>query len=222
MESVTPLEAVDIISSGDRVFIQGGAATPQELVKAMAERSCDFRNVEIVHIHTEGTAPYTTNECRDSFIINSFFIGSNLRNAVKQGYAQYIPMFLSEIPALFRYNTLPLDVALVQVSPPDKHGYCSLGVSVDVAITAVEMAKYVIAQINPQMPRTHGDGLVHIRNFHACCEVDTPIPEVIASEPTSIEKSIGNNVAELVEDRATLQMGIGGIPNAVLGCLKQS
>ena len=220
MEPVTPLEAVDIISSGDRVFIQGGVATPQELVNAMAQRSCDFRNVEIVHIHTEGTAPYTASDCRDSFTINSFFIGSNIRSTVKQGYAQYIPMFLSEIPALFRDNILPLDVALVQVSPPDKHGYCSLGVSVDVAITAVEEAKYVIAQINPKMPRTHGDGLVHMRNFHAYCEVDMPIPEVIAGEPSSIEKSIGNNVAGLVEDGATLQMGIGGIPNAVLSCLK--
>lgn len=220
MEAVTPQEAVKIISSGDRVFIQGGVATPQELVNAMAERACDINNVEILHIHTEGDAPYTWESCRDSFIINSFFIGSNIRKVVQQGYAQYIPVFLSEIPSLFRNKILPLDVAMIQVSPPDKHGYCSLGVSVDVAITAVEEAKYVIAQINPKMPRTHGDGLVHIRNFHAYCEVNKPIPEMIIGEPTNIEKAIGHNVAGLVEDGATLQMGIGGIPNAALSCLK--
>jgi len=220
MESVTPQEAVKIISSGDRVFIQGGVATPQELVNSMTEKSCDLNNVEIVHIHTEGKTPYLNPACRDSFIINSFFIGSNVRKAVSEGFVQYIPVFLSEIPALFRNKILPLDVAMVQVSPPDKHGYCSLGVSVDIALTAVEEAKYVIAQINPQMPRTHGDGLVHMRNFHAYCEVNMPIPEVAIGRPSVIEEAIGNNVAGLVEDRATLQMGIGGIPNAALSCLK--
>lgn len=219
MNAVTPQEAVSIISSGHRVFIQGGVATPQPLVDAMAHRACDFKEVEIVHIHTEGKTPYLSPECRDSFIINSFFIGSNVRKAVSQGHAQYIPVFLSEVPSLFRNNILPLDVAMVQVSPPDKHGYCSLGVSVDVALAAVEEAKYVIAQINSQMPRTHGDGHVHLRNFHAYCEVNSPIPEMILGEPSSIEKAIGNHVAGLVEDRATLQMGIGGIPNAVLSCL---
>lgn len=219
MKSVSAQEAVKIISSGHRVFIQGGVATPQPLVDAMAERAPELKNVEIVHIHTEGKTPYLNPECRDSFVINSFFIGSNLRKAVNQGYAQYIPVFLSEIPSLFRNKILPLDVALVQVSPPDKHGFCSLGVSVDIALSAVEQAKYVIAQINPKMPRTHGDGLVHIRNFHAYCEADTPLHEMRLGEPTEVEIAIGNHVAGLVEDRATLQMGIGGIPNAVLNSL---
>lgn len=219
MEAVSAQEAVKIISSGHRVFIQGGVATPQRLVEAMASRSSEFKNVEIVHIHTEGKTPYLNPECRDSFNVSSFFIGSNLRKAIREGQAQYIPIFLSEIPSLFRNGILPLDVALVQVSSPDKHGFCSLGVSVDVAISAVEQAKYVIAQINPNMPRTHGDGLVHIRNFHAFCLEDSPLPEMKMGEPTEIEKSIGNHVAGLVEDRATLQMGIGGIPNAVLKSL---
>jgi acyl-CoA hydrolase len=219
MESVTPKEAVSIISSGDRVFIQGGVATPQELVDAMAAKSNEINKVEIVHIHTEGRTPYLDPVCRDSFIINSFFIGSNVRKAVGEGLAQYIPVFLSEIPALFRNGILPLDVAMVQVSPPDRHGYCSLGVSVDIALSAVENAKYVIAQINPQMPRTHGDGLVHMRNFHAFSEVNTPITEISIGRPSGIEQAIGNNVAGLVEDGATLQMGIGGIPNAALSCL---
>ena len=219
MNPVTPLEAVKIISSGHRVFIQGGVATPELLVNAMAERACDFRNVEIVHIHTEGATPYLDPACIDSFEINSFFIGSNIRKAVNAGHAQYIPIFLSEIPSLFRKKILPLDVAMVQVSPPDKHGYCSLGVSIDIALAAVEEAKYVIAQINPQMPRTHGDGLVHMRNFHAYCVTDSPLPEVDLGEPSDVEKAIGHHVAGLVEDRATLQMGIGGIPNAVLSSL---
>lgn len=219
MNAVTPQEAVSIISSGHRVFIQGGVATPQPLVDAMAQRASDFKDVEIVHIHTEGKTPYLDPECRDSFIINSFFIGSNVRKAVNQGQAQYIPVFLSEVPSLFRNRILPLDVAMVQVSPPDKHGFCSLGVSVDVALAAVEEAKYVIAQINPRMPRTHGDGLVHMRNFHAYCEVNAPLPEMILGEPTAIEESIGQHVAGLVDNGATLQMGIGGIPNAVLSSL---
>ena len=219
MKATTADEAVKIISSGDRVFIQGGVATPQSLVDAMARRSSEFKEVEIVHIHTEGKTPYLEPENRDSFIINSFFIGKNVRKAVSQGYVQYIPVFLSEIPSLFRNGIMPLDVAMVQVSPPDKHGYCSLGVSVDIAISAIETAKYVIAQINPKMPRTHGDGLVHVRNFHAFCEVDYPLAEVPLGEPSPVELSIGKYIAELVEDRATLQMGIGGIPNAVLSCL---
>jgi len=219
MGAVTPLKAVEIISSGDRVFVQGGVATPQVLVDAMSERSGEFSEVEILHIHTEGKASYLAPDKRDSFIVNSFFIGHNIRKAVQSGDAQYIPVFLSEAPSLFRKKVLPLDVALVQVSPPDLHGYCSLGVSIDVALAAIEEAKYVIAQINPQMPRTHGDGLVHMRNFHAYCEVNSSIPEMILGNPTKEEQAIGNHVAELVEDGATLQMGIGGIPNAALSCL---
>ncbi len=216
MNPVTPAEAVKIISSEQRVFIQGGVATPQVLVKAMTARSNELRNVEIVHVHTEGDASYADESMKDSFFVNSFFIGANVRSAVNTGNAQYIPVFLSEIPALFRRKILPIDIALVQVSPPDKHGYCSLGVSIDAAIAAVEEAKYVIAQVNPKMPRTFGDGLIHLDYFHAYCEVDEELPEMPAHEPTEIECAIGTHIAGLVEDGATLQMGIGGIPNAAL------
>jgi acyl-CoA hydrolase len=216
MAAVTAAEAVKIISSENRVFIQGGVATPQTLVKAMTARSSELRNVEIVHVHTEGDAPYAQESMQDSFMVNSFFIGANVRQATNSGNAQYIPVFLSEIPALFRRGILPLDVVLIQVSPPDKHGYCSLGVSVDAAIAAAEEAKYMIAQVNPQMPRTHGDGLIHLDYFHAYCEVDESLPEIPINPPSDVECAIGNHIAGLVEDGATLQMGIGGIPNAAL------
>lgn len=219
MSSLSANEATHIISSGQHIFIQGGTATPQVLVNAMTAKAVGLKNVTIYHIHTEGKVPYADPSLSGSFKINSFFLGNNIRSAVQRGCAQYIPVFLSEIPALFRKGTLPLDVALVQVSPPDKHGYCSLGVSVDITLAAIEKAKYVVAQVNPQMPRTHGDGLVHIDRFHAYCEVDEPIPEVLVPTPNDVEQQIGQHIAAIVEDRATLQMGIGGIPNAVLGSL---
>jgi len=216
MTAVTPEEAVKIISSNQRVFIQGGVATPQVLVRAMTARAMELRNVEVVHLHTEGEASYAEETMKDSFCVNSFFIGPNVRQAIKSGNAQYIPVFLSEIPNLFRRKILPLDVAMVQVSPPDKHGYCSLGVSVDTTISAVEEATYVIAQINPKMPRTFGDGLIHVDYFHSYCEVEADLPEMAIPESTEIENAIGKHIAGLVEDGATLQMGIGGIPNAAL------
>lgn len=216
MTAVTPEEAVKIISSDQRVFIQGGVATPQVLVKAMTARAKELSNVEIVHLHTEGEASYADESMKDSFLVNSFFIGPNIRPNINSGNAQYIPVFLSEIPNLFRRNILPLDVAIVQVSPPDKHGYCSLGVSVDTTIAAVEEAKYVIAQINPKMPRTFGDGLIHLSYFYAYCEINESLPELPINEPTEVESAIGQHIAGLVEDGATLQMGIGGIPNAAL------
>ena len=219
MRSVSPDEAVKIISSGNSVFIQGGAATPQRLVDAMTARANELENVEILHLHTEGSAPYANIKYSDSFKISSFFIGANVRPAISSGHAQYIPVFLSEIPSLFRNKIFPLDVAMVQVSPPDKHGYCSLGISVDTTISAVEEARYVIAQVNQRMPRTHGDGLVHLKHFHAYCEVDDDIPEVTSPKPNELESAIGRHVAGLVEDGATLQMGIGGIPNAALAAL---
>lgn len=209
-------DAVKCIQSGDRVFVQAGSATPQTLLKAMAARAHELRNVEVVHLHTEGFCEYAKPEYKDSFLVNAFFIGGNLRKHVQAGCAQYIPIFLSEIPSLFRKGILPIDVALVNVSAPDRHGYCSLGVSVDIAVAAIETAKYVVAQINPQMPRTMGDGVVHISKFHACVEVDEPIHEMKFGAPTPVEEAIGSHVSTLVEDGATLQMGIGGIPNAVL------
>jgi len=212
-------DAVKLIKSGDRVLIQGGSGTPQALIKAMVERASELRDVEVVHIHTEGNIDYAKPEYADNFKTSCFFLGGNIRKYVKEGYAQYNPVFLSDIPHLFRSGTLPLDVVMVNVSPPDKHGYCSLGVSVDVVVGGIEVAKTVIAQINPQMPRTMGDGILHIDQFDACVEVDEPLYELPIGEPTEEETKIGRHIAEMIDDGSTLQMGIGGIPNAVLSCL---
>jgi len=219
MQITSAEEAVKAIKSNDRVFVHGGVATPAQLVLALTARAEELRDVEIVHLHTEGPAPYAAANYTASFRTNCLFVGANIRNAVNEGLADYIPIFLSEVPGLFRRGILPLDVALVQVSPPDRHGFCSLGVSVDVARAAVQVARHVIAQINPNMPRTHGDGLLHVSALHGAVVVDDPLPEIVASQPTPVESAIGRYVAELIEDGATLQMGIGAIPNAVLSAL---
>lgn len=216
---VTADEAVSVIASGNRVFIHSVAAAPRLLIEAMVRRASELRNVEIVHLHTEGEAPYAKPEYADSFRVNAFFVGANVRKALAEGRADYVPIFLSEVPALFRRNILPLDVALVQVSPPDKHGFCSLGVSVDVSRAAVQKARYVIAQVNPNMPRTHGDGLIHTDVFHAMIESNDQLHLFENPPANDIELQIGQNVASLIEDGATLQMGIGAIPDAVLGAL---
>jgi len=215
---MTAEEAVKIIQSGDRVMIQGGSATPQALIRAMVARAAELRNVEIVHLHTEGEAGYTAVELSESFHTSAFFIGANVRKMVGQT-VDYIPIFLSDIPSLFRSGIMNLDVVLVNVSPPDKHGFCSLGVSVDIVISAIEQGKKVIAQINPKMPRTFGDALVHIKNFDACVEVVEEIHEMKLAAPSDEEVLIGKHIAGIIEDGATLQMGIGGIPNAVLNFL---
>ena len=212
-------EALTAVKSGDRVFIHGVAAAPHTLIDAMVARSPELRDVEVVHLHTEGNAPYADVSLESSFRINAFFVGSNVRHAVNQGRGDYIPVFLSEIPALFRKNVLPLDVALIHVSPPDKHGYCSLGVSVDIARAAVDCAKTIIAQVNPRMPRTLGDSLVHINDIDALVPVDTPLHQVAPPELTDVDRAIGRHVAEMIDDGATLQMGIGSMPNAVLASL---
>ncbi|MEN0006988.1 MAG: acetyl-CoA hydrolase/transferase C-terminal domain-containing protein, partial [Bacteroidota bacterium] len=209
-------EAVKLIRSGDHVFVHGAAATPQTLLQAMVRRAPELKDVSIYHIHTEGFADYVDEKYEGIFHPNSFFIGGNVRKAISTGRAQYIPIFLSDIPHLIRQQIIPVDVALVNVSPPDIHGYCSLGVTVVETIAMMEQAKTVIAQINPNMPRSHGDGLVHLRQFDAMVEVDEPIYQVEVKPPTNIELKIGQKIAELVEDGATLQMGIGGIPNAAL------
>lgn len=209
-------KAVEQVKSNQRVFIQGAAMTPKVLVKALSERYQEIKNVEIVHIHTEGEALYAQKPYSDSFKVNTFFVGSNVRNAVNTHKGDYIPIFLSEIHQLFRRNVLPLDVAFIQVSPPDKHGFCSLGTSVDVAYPAIECAKMVIAQVNPNVPRTHGDGIIHMDRIDAAVEVDEPLHEVNMIKPGEAELKIGKHVAGLVEDGATLQMGIGAIPNVVL------
>ena len=216
----TAEEALSVIRSGDRVFVQGSAATPQYLIRKLAERADELRNVELVSITTYGEIPLAEERYKESFFINSLFVSANVRDAVNCGRGDYVPIFLSEIPHLFRSGILPLDVAIVHVSPPDKHGYCSLGVSVDVTREAVVSAKHVIAQVNPRMPRTHGDGLIHVRRFDVLVEVDEELPEVdYSARITSTEEKIAHYIAEMVEDGATLQMGIGAIPDAVLGSL---
>ncbi|MBK9216076.1 MAG: 4-hydroxybutyrate CoA-transferase [Chloracidobacterium sp.] len=215
----TPEVAVRCISSGDRVFIHSVAAAPQHLIRAMTARAPELRNVEIVHLHTEGEAPYAAADMAESFHVNAFFVGGNVRKALLEGHADYVPVFLSEVPNLFRRGILPLDVALLHVSPPDQHGFCTLGVSIDVARAAFEAAKHVIAQVNPQMPRTQGDALIHVNDIDAMVEVDEPLFEVPMPELTDADRSIGRHIANLIEDGATMQMGIGSIPNAVLASL---
>jgi acyl-CoA hydrolase len=215
----TAEEAVKLINSGERVFIHSVAAAPQPLINAMTARAAELENIEVIHLHTEGDAPYVKPEYSNTFHTNALFVGANVRKAVNEGSADYLPIFLSEVPGLFRNDILPIDMALVQVSPPDKHGYCSLGVSVDATRAALQAAEKAIALVNPNMPRTHGDGIFHASRFNAFVETDKPLHELIIPEPSELEQQIGNHCAELVEDGATLQMGIGAIPNAVLKAL---
>lgn len=219
LKIVSPEEAVAPVRSGQRVFIQGAAMTPNVLIEALCERYAELQEVELFQIHTEGDAKYTREPYQPAFITNSCFVGSNTRAAVNSVHGAYIPIFLSEIHLLFRKNILPIDVAFIQVSPPDKHGFCSLGVSVDITLPAIQTAKMVIAQINPNVPRTHGDGIIHIDRINLAIEVNEPIHTSKLSPPTEIELQIGKHVAGLIEDGATLQMGIGGIPNVVLSNL---
>jgi len=213
-------EAVSVIKSGDRVFVHSIAAAPRRLIDAMTARAPELRVVEVVSIHTEGAAPYAEPEMARSFRVNSLFVGANVRHAVQDGRADYLPVFLSEVPQLFRGGVLPLDVALVQVSPPDRHGYCSLGVSVDATRAAVQTARTVIAQVNPNMPRTHGDGLIHEDQIDWLVEGADPIPEPVVHPITDEERAIGRHCAELVDDGSTLQIGIGSLANATLAALK--
>lgn len=216
MKIVSAEEAVSVVKSNNRVFFQGAAMTPNLLIDTLCDRYSELTNVEIVQIHTHGEAKYTQAPYTKAFHLSSCFVGDNVRKGVNTIHGDYIPVFLSEIHWLFKRNILSLDVAFIQVSPPDKHGYCSLGVSVDVTLPAIQTAKKVVAQINPQVPRTHGDGIIHIKNIDFAVEIDEPIHASILGTPTEVEATIGRNVAGLVEDGATLQMGIGNIPNAVL------
>ncbi len=218
-KAVSAEEAVKVILSNNRVYIQAASAAPQVLIKAMTERQEELRNVEICQLHTEGVAPYANPELRDSFHVNSFFIGKNVRHTLAEGNGSYTPVFLSELPLLFKRNIVDLDVALIHVSVPDKHGYCSLGVSVEATLAAIDNATYVIAQVNKQMPRTHGDGIIHFTEIDLFVECDEQLPFYLMPESTEIENKIGDYVASLIEDRSTLQMGIGTIPNAVLSRL---
>ncbi|MCB1051024.1 MAG: acetyl-CoA hydrolase/transferase family protein [Acidobacteria bacterium] len=212
-------DAVSLIQPGHRVFIHSVAAAPQMLIKGMVDRASALSQIKVYHLHTEGDAPYARPEHADTFHTNAFFIGSNVRQAIKEGRGSYIPVFLSEVPRLLRQHIVPIDVALVTVSPPDRHGFCSLGTSVDTSKAAIEVARIVIAQVNRHMPRTLGDAQVHISRFSKVVEGHEPLPQMISPPINEIESKIGTHVASLVEDGATLQMGIGSIPNAVLAAL---
>ncbi len=218
---MTSDEAVALVKNGDRVFVHGSAATPHALLRALFARAPELSKVEIMSISTLGTMDIDRPEVQRSFFVNSLFVSENVREVVNGPYGDHIPVFLSEIPLLFDRGILPLDVALVHLSPPDRHGYCSLGVSVDVARAALRNARTVIAQINPRMPRTHGEGHVHIGQLAAWVEVDEALPEVdYSSRVGDVERRIGAHCAALIEDGATLQLGIGAIPDAMLGCLR--
>ena len=220
MKLVSADEAAGYIQSNQNVFVQGSAATPLHLLKALEQRAAGLRNVQIISVSMLGDIGINKPEYKDNFFFNSLFVSEPIRRNVNEANGDYIPVFLSEIHTLFERALLPLDVALIHISPPDKHGFCSLGVSVDVARPAVKCAKLVIAQVNPNMPRTHGDGLIHISEINLLVQCNDDLPEVNYSGcVTDAERAIAGNVASLIEDRATLQMGIGTIPDAVLSCL---
>jgi 4-hydroxybutyrate CoA-transferase len=212
--------AAQAVESGDRVFVQGACATPTPLIEALVERGEDLFDVEITHLHTYGPVPYTDERWKGHFSTRALFVGENMREAANAGRASYAPIFLSDIPFLFEPGgTLALDVALVQVSPPDAHGYCSLGPSVDVTRAAVDHARYVVALVNPQVPRTHGDSFLHLSKIHYAVKWDSPLYEVERRTPNAVQLAVGQNVAQLIGDGATLQLGIGAIPDAVLQSL---
>jgi acyl-CoA hydrolase/RimJ/RimL family protein N-acetyltransferase len=208
-------KAMELINSGDTVFIGTGCAAPQHLVKAMVEQSSNFYDVHIVHLLTKGEAPYADEKFRDKFKLNSLFIDSNVREAVSKGIGDYTPMFLSEIPHQFETGRLPLDVALVSVTPPDINGLCSFGVSIDIVKSAASNAKYVVAQVNENMPRTHGSSYIHASSIDVMVPFDEAIIPVEPAESNDTLRKIGENLAKLVEDGSTIECGIGRIPQAM-------
>lgn len=213
----SPSEAVRLVASGQRVFVHGSAATPVSLVNALLARAGELRGIELVCITTLGELDWKRPEVLEHFFLNALFVSSNVREWVDGPSGDYVPVFLSDIPRLFRDGYLPLDVALLQVSPPDAHGFCSLGTSIDAAVTAARLAKTVIAQVNPRMPRTLGDGHLHVSNIDVMFEETRELPEVsYGTKDDPVATRIGERVAELIEDGSTLQMGIGSIPDAVL------
>src|SRR5499425_3006301 len=212
----TPDEALRCVQSGMRVYIQPGCAEPETLVEALMRRGPHVEDVEIVHMMTMGAAPYVAPEMAGHFRHNAVFIGGNVRDAINEGRADYTPMYLSEIEDLFESGAMPLDVALIQVSPPDSHGFCSFGVGVDTTLTAAKCARYVIAQVNDFMPRTYGDSFIHVSDIDAVVESSRPLCELKQPVITDMHVAIARNVAGLIEDGAVLQTGIGGIPDAVL------
>ena len=220
MKYVSAEEAVSLIKSGDRIFSHGSACTPNFLIDELAKQSSRLSNVEFVSITQQGNVEIAKPQYKDRFFINSLFVSTPVRDAVNSDHGDFVPVFLSEIPLLFKNGHLPIDVAMITVSPPDQHGYCTLGTSVDVARSAVDTAKTIIAQVNPKMPRTHGDGMLHVSKIHKMVWHEEELLTVdYGAKVGEEELLIGKNVAELIDDRSTLQMGIGTIPDAVLKCL---
>ena len=212
-------EALSVVKSGHRVYLHEVAMTPHILVDALCQRARSLEGVETVSLHTEGPAPWVSPEMAGHIRHNALFAGRNVRAAINDGRADYTPVFLSEIPEMVRDGRLPIDVALLQVSPPDHHGFCRLGMSIACARVAAESARFVIGQVNPRVPRTMGNSAIHVSRFHALVEADTSLPVIDPIPVGDIESQIGEHVAALVADRATLQMGIGAIPDAVLARL---
>ncbi|GIK61120.1 MAG: acetyl-CoA hydrolase/transferase family protein [Ignavibacteriota bacterium] len=215
-------EAVKKIKSGDNIVVQPGCAVPLELIRAMVRRKDELENVTIYHILIVGELPYVNPGMEKHFKHKAFFVGANVRKSVQEGRSEFIPIFLSEVPLLFKRNIIPVEIALLNVSPPDEHGFCSYGVDVGTIKSAAERAKIVIAQINPEMPRSLGDSFIHINKIHHIVEHSEPIQELPQVDPNTTEEmlqiydAIGKNTAELIEDGSTLQMGIGAIPDSVM------
>jgi acyl-CoA hydrolase len=220
-KTMTPAEAVKVIKSGDHVHLSSVASAPQCLINAMCDRgkAGELRNVKIHHLHTEGCAPYASQEFEGIFQHDAFFVGANVRAAIQSGYADYIPVFLGETQRLYRDKYLPCNVAMIQVCQPDEHGYVSMGTSVDATLAAVEVADTVIAVINPNVPRSFGDAIIPMSMIDIFVEDETPLEPAHFSTPDNVETAIGQHCAALIEDGACLQMGIGAIPNAVLAQL---
>jgi acyl-CoA hydrolase len=219
MRIVSAAEAVDGIGSGQQLWVHGGAATPSVLLEALVARAPELRQVSVVHFHTEGPGPLLARGLERSFRHKALFIGSNAREAVNEGRADYVPVFLSDVPGLFSSGIIPLDVALLNLSRPDAHGFCSLGTSVDASLAAARSAKVIVAQLNASMPRTHGDTFIHVSQIDRAVEVDIP-PYAYPEEPVGeVERRIGEHIAALIPDGATLQLGIGAIPEATARAL---
>ncbi|MEK6630611.1 MAG: acetyl-CoA hydrolase/transferase C-terminal domain-containing protein [Acidobacteriota bacterium] len=213
---VTAEEAVSHIQSGQRVFLSGNCSVPQIVVGALVRRAMDLKDVELIQVLTFGKAEYAKPELVGHLRINTFFISDTQRAAVHEGRGDFTPCFLSEIPLLFKNGQLPLDAALVHVSPPDEHGFCSFGVEVGVTKTAAQSAKIVIAEVNPHMPRTLGDAFIHVSKLNYIIEVDYDLPEVLMGATSDLAFTIATHVAKLIPDGATLQTGIGAIPDSVI------
>lgn len=221
MKYQSPEEAVRLVKSGDTIVVQGSTSIPMVLLKALTKRASELRDVKIISgfgVHPE-EAPYAKEELMDSFRALNIFVPNNLRNAMRMGVADTIPCFLGEVPSLFRSGLIPVDVAFLNVSEPDEEGYCSYGISADIAFSGAECAKVIIAQVNKYMPHTYGDPVIHISKIDAVCRGDEPLIEVPTPIPSEIDTKIGNFIANEIPDGATLQIGVGGIPNAVINAL---